>query len=375
MPEMTDSASALDRIRAEIDGIDLQLQALLNRRAACAQQVAEVKKAELLAAHGHVEPGQVSFYRPEREAQVLRRVMARNDGPLPATEVAHIFREIMSACLALEKPMTVAFLGPEGTFTQAAAVKHFGYAVLSRPLATIGAVFEEVESGESDYGVVPVENSTEGMVTHTLDNFVRSTLKICGEVELPIRHHLLGAPGCRLENVTRICAHQQALAQCRAWLEKHWPHIRQQATSSNAEAARLAAADATVAAIAGDMAREAYGLVTLAAGIQDYADNTTRFLVVGREMVKPSGSDKTSIIVSTHNKPGALFKLLEPFQREQLMLTRIDTRPSRSQPWTYLFFIEFEGHQDDPKVAAVLAELEEQTVMLKILGSYPQAVI
>jgi chorismate mutase / prephenate dehydratase len=375
MPDMSDSASALERIRAEIDGIDLQLQELLNRRAECAQQVAEVKKAELLAAHGHAETGQVNFYRPEREAQVLRRVMARNDGPLPATEVAHIFREIMSACLALEKPMTIAFLGPEGTFTQAAAVKHFGYAVLSRPLATIGAVFDEVESGESDYGVVPVENSTEGMVTHTLDNFVRSTLKICGEVELPIRQHLLGAPGCSMESVTRICAHQQALAQCRNWLEKNWPRIEQQATSSNGEAARLAAADPAIAAIAGDMAREAYGLVTLAASIQDYADNTTRFLVVGREMVKPSGSDKTSIIVSTHNKPGALFKLLEPFQREQLMLTRIDTRPSRSQPWTYLFFIEFEGHQDDPKVAAVLAELEEQTVMLKILGSYPQAVI
>ncbi len=375
MPDMSDSASALERIRAEIDGIDLQLQELLNRRAECAQQVAEVKKAELLAAHGHAQPGQVNFYRPEREAQVLRRVMARNDGPLPATEVAHIFREIMSACLALEKPMTIAFLGPEGTFTQAAAVKHFGYAVLSRPLATIGAVFDEVESGESDYGVVPVENSTEGMVTHTLDNFVRSTLKICGEVELPIRQHLLGAPGCSMENVTRICAHQQALAQCRNWLEKNWPRIEQQATSSNGEAARLAAADPAIAAIAGDMAREAYGLVTLAASIQDYADNTTRFLVVGREMVKSSGSDKTSIIVSTHNKPGALFKLLEPFQREQLMLTRIDTRPSRSQPWTYLFFIEFEGHQDDPKVAAVLAELEEQTVMLKILGSYPQAVI
>ena len=375
MTGTTASAGALERIRAEIDAIDQQLQELLNRRAACAQQVAEAKKAELLAAHGHVEPGQVSFYRPEREAQVLRRVMARNAGPLPATEVAHIFREIMSACLALEKPMTIAFLGPEGTFTQAAAVKHFGYAVLSRPLPTIGAVFDEVESGEADYGVVPVENSTEGMVTHTLDNFVRSTLKICGEVELPIRHHLLGAPACRLENVTRICAHEQALGQCRHWLEKNWPHIAQQPTASNAEAARLAAADPAVAAIAGDMARDAYGLVTLAASIQDYADNTTRFLVVGREMVKPSGRDKTSIIVSTHNTPGALFRLLEPFQREQLMLTRIDTRPSRSQPWTYLFFIEFEGHQDDPKVAGVLDELEEQTVMLKILGSYPQAVI
>jgi chorismate mutase/prephenate dehydratase len=372
---MTDSASELERIRAEIDGIDLQIQALLNRRAVCAQQVAEVKKAELLLAHGSVQPPAVSFYRPEREAQILRRVMARNEGPLPASEVAHIFREIMSACLALEKPMTIAFLGPEGTFTQAAAVKHFGHAVLSRPLATIGAVFDEVESGEADYGVVPVENSTEGMVTHTLDTFIKSSLKICGEVELPIRLHMLGAPGCRPESVRRICAHQQALAQCRGWLDKNWPHVEQQPTSSNGEAARLAAADPSIAAIAGDMAQEIYGLARLASNIQDYADNTTRFLVVGRELVKPSGTDKTSVIVSTHNKPGALFKLLEPFQREQLMLTRIDTRPSRSETWTYLFFIEFEGHQDDPKVTAVLSELEEQTVMLKILGSYPQAVI
>src|SRR5512139_1663595 len=355
---MTDSATQLERIRAEIDGIDQQLQELLNRRARCAQQVAEVKKAELLQLHGRMDAAPVNFYRPEREAQVLRRVMERNEGPLPASEVAHIFREIMSACLALEKPMTIAFLGPEGTFTQAAAVKHFGHAVLSRPLATIGAVFDEVESGDADYGVVPVENSTEGMVTHTLDNFIKSTLKICGEVELPIRLHMLGAPECRPEGVTRICAHQQALAQCRGWLEKNWPHVEQQATSSNGEAARLAASDPTIAAIAGDMAREIYGLAKLASNIQDYADNTTRFLVVGRERVKPSGSDKTSIIVSTHNKPGALFKLLAPFQREQLMLTRIDTRPSRSQPWTYLFFIEFEGHQEDPKVAAVLSELE-----------------
>ncbi|MCG3169600.1 MAG: hypothetical protein CALGDGBN_01122 [Pseudomonadales bacterium] len=362
-------------IRAEIDAIDRELQQLLNRRAGCAQQVAEVKKAGLLAAHGAPETVPVSFYRPEREAQVLRAVMARNEGPLPAHEVAHIFREIMSACLALEKPMTIAFLGPEGTFTQAAAVKHFGHAVISRPLATIGAVFDEVESGEADYGVVPVENSTEGMVTHTLDSFIRSTLKICGEVELPIRLHLLGAPGCTPAGVRRICAHQQALAQCRGWLDKNWPHVEQQPSPSNGEAARLAAADTTVAAIAGDLAREIYGLTRLASNIQDYADNSTRFLVVGRELVKPSGRDKTSIIVSTHNKPGALFRLLEPFQREQLMLTRIDTRPSRSETWAYLFFMEFEGHRDDAVVARVLCELEEQTVMLKVLGSYPQAVI
>lgn len=370
-----DPAGRLEQIRTEIDAIDRELQDLLNRRASRAQQVAEVKKAELLALHGRSPPGGVNFYRPEREAQILRTVMERNRGPLPGHEVAHIFREIMSACLALEKPMTVAFLGPEGTFTQAAAVKHFGHAVLSRPLTTIGAVFDDVESGEADYGVVPVENSTEGMVTHTLDNFIRSTLKICGEVELPIRLHLFGAPGCVPASVRRICAHQQALAQCRGWLEKNWAHVEQQPTASNGEAARLAAADPSLVAIAGDMAGEIYGLIRLASNIQDYADNTTRFLVVGRDLVKPSGRDKTSIIVSTHNKPGALFRLLEPFQREQLMLTRIDTRPSRSETWTYLFFIEFEGHRDDPVVANVLRELEEQTVMLKILGSYPQAVI
>lgn len=379
MPDVSDHEKELERIRAEIDRIDLQIQDLLNRRAACAQEVAEVKKAEIAGlpadAGDAAGAAAVSFYRPEREAQVLRRVMERNRGPLPADEVAHIFREIMSACLALEKPLTVAFLGPEGTFTQAAAIKHFGHAVLSRPLATIVAVFDEVESNSADYGVVPVENSTEGMVSHTLDNFIKSTLKICGEVELPIRLHLLAAPGTRLEDVRRVCAHQQALGQCRNWLEKHWPHLEQQATSSNAEAARIAAARRDVAAVAGDMACDLYGLVRLASNIQDYAGNTTRFLVIGRDPVRASGRDKTSIIVSTHNKPGALFRVLEPFQRAQLMLTRIDTRPSRSETWTYLFFIEFEGHQEDPRVGEVLRELEEHTVMLKILGSYPQAVI
>jgi chorismate mutase / prephenate dehydratase len=367
----------LQRIRAEIDRIDQQIQDLLNRRAGCALEVAEVKKAELLREHGihGTHPPETSFYRPERVAQVLRQVMARNAGPLPAGEVAHIFNEIMSACLSLEQPMSIAFLGPEGTFTQAAAIKHFGHAVVSHPQATIDGVFEEVESGNANYGVVPVENSTEGMVTHTLDNFIKSTLKICGEVELPVRLHLLGSPECTPETVTRICAHQQALGQCRGWLEKNWHGVEQVATSSNGEAARMAAADPGIAAVAGDLAQESYRLVRLASNIQDYPHNTTRFLVLGRELVRPSGRDKTSVIVSTHNRPGALFRLLEPFQREQLMLTRIDTRPSRSETWTYLFFIEFEGHRDESRVAAVLRELEEQTVMLKVLGSYPQAVV
>lgn len=371
----TDASARLAGMRAEIDAIDRQLQELLNRRAACAQQVAEVKKAELPASPPGIVTAEPSFYRPEREAQVLRTVMERNQGPLPARQVAHIFREIMSACLALEKPMKIAFLGPEGTFTQAAAVKHFGHAVVSQPLLSIDAVFDAVESAGADYGVVPVENSTEGMVTHTLDNFIRSTLKICGEVEMPIRLHLLGSPACTMDQVRLICAHQQALAQCRGWLDRNWPRIERQTSSSNGEAARLAAEDPTVAAIAGDVAQDIYGLQRLASNVQDYADNTTRFLVIGRELVKPSGRDKTSIIVSTRNRPGALFRLLEPFQREQLMLTRIDTRPSRNETWTYLFFIEFEGHREDPVVERVLRELEEQAVMLKILGSYPQAVI
>ena len=366
----------LQRIRDDIDVIDRQIQDLLNRRAACAQQVAQVKRAELLANGGSAEAaGQMSFYRPEREAQVLRAVMARNAGPLPAAEVAHVFREILSACLALEQPVRVAFLGPEGTFSQAAALKHFGYAVIGSPLPGISDVFSAVDAGDADYGVVPVENSTEGMVTHTLDNFIRSHLKICGEVELPVRLHLLAATSSDRSLIRRICAHQQALAQCRGWLDKHWPGIEQSPVSSNGEAARLAAQDPAVAAVAGDLAREEHGLQSLASNIQDYPDNTTRFLVIGREGAPPSGHDKTSIIVSTHNRPGALFRVLEPFQREQLMLTRIDTRPSRTETWTYLFFIDFEAHQDEPRVAAVLEEIRGQTVMVKILGSYPQAVI
>lgn len=375
---MTESASPdieLQRIRTEIDAIDAEIQELLNRRARCAQRVAEVKRAELLAGGGSgTAAEQMSFYRPEREAQVLRAVMERNAGPLPAAGVAHVFREIMSVCLALEQPVRVAYLGPEGTFSQAAAQKHFGNAVVGKPMPGIGDVFAAIDAGEADYGVVPVENSTEGMVTHTLDNFIRSHLKICGEVELPVRLHLLASPASDASAIRRICAHQQALAQCRGWLERHWPGVEQSAVSSNGEAARLAAGDPTIAAVAGDLAREGHGLRSLAANIQDYADNTTRFLVIGRESARPSGRDKTSIIVSTHNRPGALFRVLQPFEREQLMLTRIDTRPSRTETWTYLFFIEFEGHQDDPRIAAVLEEIRGQTVMVKILGSYPQAV-
>ncbi len=366
----------LDQVRADIDAIDREIQALISRRAECAQRVAEIKMADVQAARERGEAdSEVVYYRPEREAQVLQRIIDRNEGPLAGETVALVFREIMSACLALEKPLQVAYLGPEGTFTQAAAIKHFGHAAVCVSLPTIDSVFSLVESGKCNYGVVPVENSTEGMVSHTLDNFMDSPLRISGELELRIGHHLLVSGNTSEESITRICAHQQALAQCRNWLDQHYPGIERVAVSSNGEAARMAAESPGVAAVAGDMAAELYQLERLAEHIEDYSDNTTRFLIIGRELVPPSGRDKTSVIVSSRNKPGALFALLDPFRRGGISLTRIDTRPSRTEKWAYVFFIEFEGHLQDEKVAAVITELEEQSILMKPLGSYPRAVL
>ncbi|MEE4661251.1 MAG: prephenate dehydratase [Halieaceae bacterium] len=366
----------LKQVRDEIDAIDQEIQALINRRARCAQEVADIKMAEAQRARerGEAETDPV-FYRPEREAQVLNRIKARNEGPLASDKVAFIFREIMSACLALEKPVQVAYLGPEGTFTQAAAVKHFGHAVVAIPQGTIDSVFAQVEAEDCHYGVVPVENSTEGMVSHTLDNFMDSSLKICGEVEMHIQHHLLAGSHTSMESIERVCAHQQALAQCRGWLEHYLPGIPQEPVSSNGEAARLAAQQPGTVAIAGDMAVDQYGLEKLHQNIQDSADNTTRFLVIGRDEVPPSGNDKTSIIVSSRNRPGALFALLEPFRDAGVSLTRIDTRPSRTEKWAYVFFIEFEGHLQDARIASIVSGLEEHSILLKPLGSYPRAVL
>ena len=366
-----DGLSALDKLRVEIDRVDSEIHELLNSRAKLAQQVAEVKLAGIDVS----EHDSVRFYRPEREAQVLRKVKQRNQGPLADDAVASVFREIMSACLALEKPLTVAYLGPEGTFTHAAAIKHFGRGAVIQPVASIDQVFAQVESGDVVYGVVPVENSTEGMVNHTLDNFTAATVNICGEVELPICLHLLANIDANKISIKKICAHQQALAQARTWLYTHWPDTELEAVSSNAEAARLAAADSSIAAIAGNMAASLYGLNTLSNNIQDLSQNTTRFLIIGQEHVGPSGEDKTSIIVSTHNKPGALYRLLGFFEREKIMLTRIDTRPSHTENWAYVFFIEFEGHQDDEKIQDILQNLEEYSITLKSLGSYPKAAL
>ena len=352
-------------IRSRIDEIDRQLQALITERARCAGEVARLKEI--------TEDGS-EYYRPEREAQILRTVVARNEGPLPDEDMARLFREIMSACLALQRPMKVAYLGPEGTFTQAAVFKHFGHAVRTVALSAIDEVFREVESGAAHYGVVPIENSTEGAVNHTLDMFMISDLRICSEVELRIHHNLLSQARA-LTDIERIYAHQMALAQCREWLDANLPHVDRQAVNSNAEAARLAAAHANSGAIAGDAAAEIYGLRILAPNIEDRPDNTTRFLVIGRQMPAPSGSDKTSLLVSAVNKPGALYRLLQPLATHDISLSRIESRPSRQGMWEYVFFIDIEGHVQEEKVAAALRALEEEAAMVKILGSYPCAVI
>lgn len=381
MSESNTPAVNLDDLRQSIDSIDTQIHDLLNRRASCAQQVAEVKLREFSAAQEFESDSdssssqQLLFYRPEREAQVLSRVKAANKGPLADDTVAFIFREIMSACLALEKPMQVAYLGPLGTFSQAAALKHFGHAVVSVPQASIDDVFLKVANGQCHYGVVPVENSTEGMVSNTLDAFINSPLKICGELELRIRLNLLVAKDGKDKPITRICAHQQALAQSRQWLDAHFPGVERAAVSSNGEAARMASEEEGVAAVAGDMAEQQYDLWQLAANIEDQPDNTTRFLIIGREDVAASGGDKTSLVVSARNRPGALYKLLEPFQKADVTLTRIDTRPSRTEPWTYVFFIEFEGHRNDAKIVDILNDIEQHSIMFKVLGSYPKAAI
>jgi len=353
----------LDELRGRIDVLDEQIQALINARAECDRGVAGVKLGE---------DKDTQFYRPEREAIILRRVSERNTGPMPDETMVRLFREIMSACLALEKPLSVAYLGPAGTFTQAAAVKQFGHAVKTLALEGLDDVFREVEAGAADYGVVPVENSTEGVISHTLDLFQRSPLSICGEVELRIHHHLLAKHAD--VKVSRVLAHQQALAQCRGWLEENLPDAEHIAVGSNAEAASLVCEDETAAAIASETAAELYGLAMLAENIEDRPDNTTRFLVIGSQAVPPSGNDKTSLLVSVNNKPGALYEMLQPIAKHNISMTRIESRPSRQAMWEYVFYIDLDGHRDDAGVAAAIAALEEKAFAVKVLGSFPKAV-
>ena len=355
----------ISEVRARIDEIDRQIQALINERAEFAQQIG-VSKGELAKA--------VDYYRPEREAEVLRAVVARNEGPLRDEEMLRLFREIMSACLAQQEPLKIGFLGPEGTFTQTAVYKHFGHSVRALPFSTIDEVFQEVESGAADFGVVPIENSTEGTVNNTLDMFLTSPLKIGGEVELRIEQHLIGRMAS-LESIERICAHEQALAQCRGWLREYLPQVELIGVSSNAAGARRARDEGGTAAIGGDAAAEVYDLKILVNNIEDRADNATRFLVIGRELLTPSGKDKTTILVSASHTGGAgvLHELLQPLATHGVNLSFIESRPSRRKNWEYVFFIDLEGHAEDAKVKQALEELEKRCTLFRVVGAYPTA--
>lgn len=358
---MANEQEKLVKLRQDIDRLDEEVLRLLSERARLAQKVGEIKRGNL--------------YRPEREAQVLRRIAALNPGPLPETAVRTIFREIMSACLALEQPLTIAYFGPAGTFTESAAKKHFGSAPTFMPYLTIDDVFRAVEAGQADYGVVPIENSTEGSVGRTLDQLLVSPLMICGEVNLRIHQNLMSKADS-LEHVKKLYSHAQSLAQCHEWLNRNLPQLPRVPVASNAEAARLAAEDPEACAIAGEAAARLYELNILAANIEDDPNNTTRFIVLATHDAGPSGNDKTSFVCSAQNRPGAVHDLLTPLKTHGVSMSRFESRPARgfgNSRWEYVFFIDIEGHRGDPQVRAAFDDLKNCVGFLKELGSYPRA--
>lgn len=361
MAETPEVLAELAQLRKGIDRIDDEVLRLVNERAQLAHRIGEIK-------HGNI-------YRPEREAQVLRRMAENNPGPLPDAAVLRISREIMSACLALEQPLRIAYLGPQGTYTESAARKHFGAAPALVSCASIDDAFRAVATEHADYAVVPVENSTEGAVGRTLDLLLASPLKICGEVALRIRHNLLSKTEA-LPQIKTLYAHAQSLGQCHEWLNKHLPNVPRVAVASNAEAARMAAENSETAAIAGEAAASCYGLNNLAANIEDESNNTTRFLVLAAHDAGPSGRDKTSLVCTTQNRPGAVHALLAPLAEHGVSMSKLESRPARSfggGAWAYVFFIDIEGHQQQPEVGAALQALAPHTGFLRVLGSYPCA--
>lgn len=353
---MTDK---LKPLREQIDAIDAQILDLLNRRARLAQEVGHVK-AETMA----------PVFRPEREAQVLRGVAERNPGPMGSGELQTIFREIMSACRSLEKRVTVAYLGPVGTFTEQAVYKQFGSAVEGLPCASIDEVFRAAEAGSADFGVVPIENSSEGAVNRTLDLLMQTSLIISGEVAIDVHHNLMTKSGT-MDGVTVICAHSQALAQCQAWLNQHYPNVERRAVASNAEAARMAGADPAMAGIAGEAAGQQYRLGVVHAHIQDDPHNRTRFAVIGHLQTTPSGADQTSLVLAVPNKAGAVYQLLAPLAKHGVSMSRFESRPARLGSWEYYFYVDVLGHAHDAAVALALAELKSNAAFFKVLGSYP----
>ena len=355
---MTDK---LKPLREQIDAIDAQILELLSRRGKVAQEVGHVK-AETNA----------PVFRPEREAQVLRGVAERNPGPLKDRDVQTIFREIMSSCRALEKRVTVAYLGPSGTFRAQAVCQQFGSAIETLPCVSIDEVFRATEAGTADFGVVPVENSSEGAINRTLDLLLATTTTISGEVSIPVHHSLMSKTGS-MDGVKTVCAHSQALAQCQVWLNQHYPGIERRAVASNAEAAVLASQDPSVAAIASEMAGEQYQLGVVQAHIQDDPHNRTRFVVIGQLQTGPSGRDRTALVLAVPNKAGAVYNLLAPLSKHGVSMTRFESRPARIGTWEYYFYVDIEGHVHDAAVARALEELKDNAAFFKVLGSYPQS--
>ena len=353
-------ADQLKQFRDQIDALDGQLLELFNQRARLAQQIGHAKGAS-------------AVLRPEREAQVLFRLVQANPGPLPESAIKQLFTEVISQCRALEAPLRVAFLGPHGTFSEAAMFQRFGQATEGVPADTIDGVFAAVESGAAQYGMVPVENSTEGAVGRTLDLLLNSNLNICGEVLLQVHQCLLSNEN-ELSLVRKVYSHPQSFGQCQDWLHAHLPQAERITASSNADAARLAAEESFAAAIAGAQAAEHFKLKVLAQNIEDDVRNTTRFLLIGKQAVAPSGRDKTSLVMSAANRPGAVHALLAPFAQHGVSMSKLESRPSRTGRWEYVFFVDIEGHQADARVAAALEQLKQTAAFVKVLGSYPVAV-
>lgn len=356
---------SLGQIRREIDALDERILNLLNDRAQAAVRIGKLKEELAL-----------EYYAPEREREIYERLETLNrsrHGMFPAPAIQRVYREIISASLSLEKPLRVAYLGPRATFTHVAAIEHFGMSAQTNPVRGVADVFAEVENGRADYGVVPVENSTEGIVSHTLDLLSDSPLKIMGEALLEIEHHLLTRKIMPLASIKTVISHPQALAQCRGWLDKNLPGIPRLEADSTAQASQRASEDEQTAAIASRAAGDLYGLVVAHERIQDQADNYTRFLILGHETVPATGQDKTSIVFAAHDKPGALFKTLKPFADAGINMTKIESRPRKTRPWEYVFFVDLSGHVSDVRVAKALKQLERTCAFVKVLGSYPAA--
>jgi len=351
--------SELKGLRDEIDRIDEKILDLLNRRAGIVIEVAHIKRKE-----------NTRFYSPEREKEILRRLVSINKGPFPNSAIKPLFREILSASLSLEQPLKVAYFGPVATFTHLAAMRYFGSSARFIPAEGIKDVFESVYSGQAEYGVVPVENSNEGVVSYTLDMFMDFDLKISGEIMLKISHNLLSRSG-DASKIRKIYSHPQPTAQCRKWLERNMPGIPILESTSTARAAEMASKEDDTAAIASEVAAKIYDLHFVERHIEDFKDNFTRFLIISWEPSKRSGRDKTSIMFSTKDRPGALFTILEPFKLARINLTKIESRPSKRKAWEYIFFVDMGGHVDDKKVRKAIEEVKEGCLYLKVLGSYP----